>query len=64
MKLVESKRMYEFDLDTVRNMFAEAVEAKPEQITVEYAIREVGGDPMDRYPGTLTVVAVNVTVKL
>lgn len=31
------------------------------EIKVDFVIKEVGGDPMDRYPGVDTVVAVRIT---
>lgn len=54
---------YEFDLDTMKKLIAEDLKVSVDRVTVEYVIQEVGGDPMDRFPGHKQVTGVRVTVK-
>ena len=56
--------VYEFDLDEMKRLIAVDLDVLMKHITVEYIIREVGGDPMDRFPGHNQVVGVRVTVNV
>ena len=62
MNIVAKTTEYEFTLDDVKQLFAAELNAKPETLNVRYVIEEVGGDPMDRYPGTNTVTKIKVTM--
>jgi hypothetical protein len=63
MKLEAQSRTYGFTLGEIEKLLTEQVEAKAdEKVSIQYVIREVGGDPMDRYPGTPTVTEIKVTV--
>lgn len=54
---------YEFSLDQMKVLIAKDLEVSEQMIDVEYVKREVGADPMDRFPGHLEVVSIRVTVK-
>lgn len=53
---------YEFDLESIKKLIAIDLDVDLNKINVEYVIGEVGGDPMDRYPGQKEVTKVRVTV--
>lgn len=53
---------YEFDLDAMKALIAADLNVAQSTINVEYVIQEVGGDPMDRFPGHKQVTKVKVTV--
>ena len=54
---------YEFGLDEMKALIAQDLRVNVDRVTVEYVIQEVGGDPMDRFPGHKQVTGVRVTVK-
>jgi hypothetical protein len=54
---------YEFGLDEMKALIAEDLKVNADRIDVTYVIQEVGGDPMDRFPGRDQVTKVRVTVK-
>jgi hypothetical protein len=53
---------YEFDLTAIRDLIAADIGVPADKVAVQYVIEEVGGDPMDRFPGTDTVTKIRVTV--
>ena len=53
---------YEFDLAAIRDLIAADIGVPADKVAVQYVIEEVGGDPMDRFPGTDTVTKIRVTV--
>ncbi len=53
---------YFVDLAEVKNLFASKLNVPVAAISVEYIIQEVGGDPLDRYPGHNEVTGIRVTV--
>lgn len=55
--------VYEFTPEDLRALIANDLYEDKCDITVEYVIQEVGGDPMDRYSGTKQVTKIKVTVK-
>ena len=61
-ELKSKKTSYVYDLDEVKKLIADNLNKKVEAVSVEYVIREVGGDQMDRYPGTPTVTEIKVTI--
>ena len=63
MKLQAKTSVYHFDLDDIKGMIAENLEVDPSKVSVHYRIEEVGGDYMDRFPGTKQVTRIEVTVK-
>jgi hypothetical protein len=54
---------YEFGLDDIKLLIAADLGVSAARASVEYVIQEVGGDPMDRFPGHKQVTGVRVTVK-
>jgi len=60
--LTSSKETFEFSLEEIKKLITKDLEKDPEKISVNYVIQEVGGDPMDRYPGVKTVTKIQVTV--
>ena len=63
MALLKSKTTrYEFSTEEIKKLIAADMKYPIEAITVNYKIQEVGGDFMDRYPGTNTVTKIEVTV--
>jgi hypothetical protein len=54
---------YEFGLDEMKALIAEDLKVNADRIDVTYVIQEVGGDPMDRFPGHNQDTKVRVTVK-
>jgi len=55
--------VYEFTPDDLKELITNDLYEDVANVTVEYVIQEVGGDPMDRYPGTKQVTKIRVTVK-
>ena len=53
---------YECSLDDMRSLIAQDLGVPTDRITVTYVIEEVGGDPMDRFPGAKSVTKVRVAV--
>jgi len=53
---------YSFSPAEIKKLIAKDLEVGESKISVQYVIREVGGDAMDRYPGTPTVTSINVTI--
>lgn len=63
MAILKSKTTrYEFSLDEMKKLIAQDMKVPVEAIHVNYVIQEVGGDPMDRYPGIDTVTKIEVIV--
>jgi hypothetical protein len=54
---------YEFGLDEMKALIAADLKVNVNRVDVTYVIQEVGGDPMDRFPGHNQVTKVRVTVK-
>lgn len=54
---------YEFSTEQINFLVALDLGVASERVSVEYVIQEVGGDPMDRYPGVKQVTKIRVTVK-
>jgi hypothetical protein len=63
MNLKSVNTTYEFTPEDIQELIAEKLEKEQDKVSVNYVIEEVGGDPMDRYPGTDTVTKIRVTVK-
>jgi len=53
---------YSFSPTEIKKLIAKDLEVDESKISVRYVIREVGGDPMDRFPGTPTVVSIDATI--
>lgn len=53
---------YEFSLTDMKVLIANDLGIPASQINVTYVVQEVGGDPMDRFPGTNQVTGIRVTV--
>lgn len=53
---------YEFSLDEMKKLISQDMNVPIEAIHVNYVIQEIGGDPMDRYPGVDTVTKIEVIV--
>lgn len=60
--LTTSKVSYEVSLEEMKRVLANELGCTINQLSVEYVIREVGADPMDRFPGRNEVVMVRLTV--
>jgi hypothetical protein len=56
-----TKTEYTLTPEEVCNIIAEKLGLPEDETNVRFVIREVGGDPMDRFPGTPTVVEISVT---
>lgn len=54
---------FEFSLEQMKQLISVDLGCSPTSLDVEFVIEEVGGDPMDRYPGTKKVTKVRVTQK-
>ena len=54
--------IYEFSLDDMKILIANDLNISADTVQVTYVMEEVGGDPMDRFPGVPTVTKVRVTV--
>lgn len=63
MNLINSEKKYQLTLDEVTKLIADNLDVDVKNVSVEFVIEEVGGDPLDRYPGTDTVTKLIVTVK-
>lgn len=53
---------YEFSLVDIKQLICTDLNVSANSVTVDYIIQEVGGDPMDRFPGHKQVTGVRVTV--
>jgi len=53
---------YEFAPDDIKLLIAKDLEVDIGSIKVDFVIQKVGGDPLDRYPGTDTVTKIRVSV--
>ena len=63
MGILKSKtEQYEFSPKDIVALIAADLGVELPKISVHYEIQEVGGDPLDRYPGTNTVTKIRVTV--
>lgn len=63
MPVLKSKTtQYTFSLKEMKKLIAKDMNLPVEAIQVYYDIKEVGGDPMDRYPGINQVTEIRVTV--
>jgi hypothetical protein len=60
--LKSSQETYEFGLDQMKELIAADLQVHVDCVTVRYVIQEVGGDPMDRFPGRDQVTKIEVTV--
>lgn len=58
-----SQITYTLSPDEIKEILTDYLEVRGKDVNVRFNIQERGGDPMDRFPGTPTVVEVNVTVK-
>jgi hypothetical protein len=58
-----SQVTYTLTPDEIQEILIDYLECRGKKVDVQYRIEERGGDPMDRFPGTPTVISVNVTVK-
>jgi hypothetical protein len=63
MELKSTRQMYELHPDQLIELFADKLNVDKERVTVDFVIEEIGGDPLDRYPGTDTVTKIKVTVE-
>ena len=54
---------YEFDPAMLKKLIAKDLVVPEDQVTVDYVISEVGGDPLDRFPGRPAVTSIHVTIK-
>lgn len=62
--ILQSKTtVYEVSLEDMRKLVAADLGVPESRITVDYVIEEVGGDPMDRFPGYKQVTKVRIRVK-
>lgn len=63
MPIVAKSVQYEYEPSEITTLIANALNVPAESIAVQFVIQEVGGDPMDRFPGRQQVTKVRVTVK-
>ena len=54
---------YEFSPEQIKLLVALDLGVASERVSVDYVIQEVGGDPLDRYRGTVSVPRYRVVVK-
>ena len=62
MNLVSNKLTYEFSPDEIKKLIATELKVDVNKVSVDYLLQEVNGDPLDRFPGVLTVTKIRVTV--
>ena len=58
-----SQITYTLSPEEIKEILTDYLEVRGKNVDVRFRIEERGGDPMDRFPGSPTVVEVNVTVK-
>ena len=46
----------------IQQLIAQDLNVPPHKVKVNYVIEEVGGDPMDRFPGHKEVTKIQVTI--
>lgn len=61
--LKESTRTLEYKPEEMKKLIAQDLEVDPSRIDVKYVLTEVGGDPLDRFPGHKEVTSTRVIVK-
>lgn len=54
---------YDVTLEQMKNLIARDLNVSSDDITVNYVVEEIGGDFMDRFPGTKQVTKIKVTYK-
>lgn len=52
---------YEIKPEDIKRLIAQDLEVPESEISVDFVIQEVGGDPMDRFPGVKTVTKIRIT---
>lgn len=57
-----SKRTFEYKPEEIKKLIASDLKVSPDCVEVDFIIQEVGGDPMDRFPGRDEVTKINVVV--
>ena len=62
MTITAKTTEYEVTPEEIAKLIAKDLNKPVEKVRVEFVIGEVGGDPMDRYPGTKTVTKIRVIV--
>lgn len=64
MLITAKATTYEFSLEDIKNLITESLSLKQgEKASVDFVIEEVGGDPLDRFPGTKQVTKVRVKIE-
>lgn len=61
IKQTSTINRFEIVPDTLKKLIAQDLGLDESSITIQFCIEEVGGDPLDRYPGTNTVTKIVVT---
>lgn len=58
-----SQITYTLSPEEIKEILTDYLEVRGKNVDVRFRIEERGGDPMDRFPGSPTLVEINVTVK-
>jgi hypothetical protein len=61
MAMIKTTTTVEYPVGEFKSMVAELMFAGKRNIKVEFLIQEVGGDPLDRFPGHNEVTKVRVS---
>jgi len=60
--LTSKKTTYKFSRNDIKLLISKDLDVPVDAIHVNYVIREIDGDPMDRYPGVNDVTEIEVIV--
>ncbi len=64
MSLASKTITYEFTPQEIKQLIIDALELnESDTATVNFVIEEIGGDPLDRFPGYNDVTGIQVSVK-
>lgn len=61
--LIPASTTYSLTPKGLKQIIAKAIEVKEEDLSIDFIIKEVGGDILDRYPGVDTVTEIKLKVK-
>lgn len=62
MEIISDEITYRYNPEEIKKLIADHHKVDMKKVKVIYNIQEVGGDPLDRYPGVDTVTSISVTV--
>ena len=62
MEIISDKITYRYKPEEIKKLIAEHLKVDVKKVEIIFNIEEVGGDSLDRYPGTDTVTSISLIV--